>query len=172
MPANATVHPSRIRPTPLAQPPVQPAPQPPAQPTAHNSMSNPPHPLLYLHLHSIPTSTPPQRRNWKTRWVVVDDKQFVSWYKCDEKDPQDRTRRELKGSLGLHGAQMIAGKRQCAARNSNLQRAYADHEGGWGGILRNRHMVPEQDTQTSNHTGTYTAGTVLLEAQTRSIPLM
>jgi len=45
------------------------------------------------------------RRNWKRRWVVLTDKQFVSWY-----DKHDRATRELKGSLGLPGAQVIAGK--------------------------------------------------------------
>ena len=46
------------------------------------------------------------RRNWKKRWVVVTTKQFISWY-----DKPERAARELKGSLGLHGAQVIGGKR-------------------------------------------------------------
>ncbi|KAL1521858.1 hypothetical protein AB1Y20_021509 [Prymnesium parvum] len=45
------------------------------------------------------------RRNWKKRWVVITDKQFVSWF-----DKREEETRELKGSLGLHGAQVIAGK--------------------------------------------------------------
>ena len=44
------------------------------------------------------------RLNWKKRWVVVTTTQFVSWYaneKCDE----------LKGSMALHGAQVVASKK-------------------------------------------------------------
>jgi hypothetical protein len=39
------------------------------------------------------------RRNWKWRWVVVSNTQFISWFDSEKC-------KELKGSLALHGAQV------------------------------------------------------------------
>ena len=39
------------------------------------------------------------RRNWKWRWVVVTNTQFISWYEGEKC-------KDLKGSLALHGAQV------------------------------------------------------------------
>ena len=44
------------------------------------------------------------RRNWKARWVVVTSNQFIAWYESDKK-------RDLKGNLALHGAQVAASER-------------------------------------------------------------
>ncbi|KAL1510227.1 hypothetical protein AB1Y20_006554 [Prymnesium parvum] len=45
------------------------------------------------------------RRNWKWRWVVVTSSQFLLWYESDKRTA------EAKGSLPLHGAQIVASKR-------------------------------------------------------------
>lgn len=77
------------------------------------------------------------RSNWKSRWVVVTDTQFISWYNSEEKD-----KRELKGSLGLHGAQMIAGKREGAfwvltnTRSLELRAESTDSAKTWIRILQ------------------------------------
>ena len=47
------------------------------------------------------------RRNWKKRWMVLDSKQFLSWY---DSGPSPKPK-DLKGSLALHGAQVAASER-------------------------------------------------------------
>ena len=75
------------------------------------------------------------RRNWKTRWVVVTSDQFIAWYESEK-------RTEVKGSLALHGAQVIASKREHGfwvttnSRTLEMQANDAASAGRWIQLLQ------------------------------------